>query len=274
MTVPYWIVDAFTDTAFRGNPAAVCLLDAPADESWMAAVAGEFALSETAFLAPRREGSGTGQDAGWHLRWFTPTVEVDLCGHATLASTAVLAREEGHAGPFAFGTRSGTLHSRVVEDGFELDLPADSVQSEADAGAAGAALGVACVGATLTSGWLLVEVADPDVVRRWELDVDAVAAVASDLDRQGVILTAAHGDRAVSRVFAPALGIPEDPVTGAAHCALGPYWEDRLGASFDAVQASARGGRLGVRTAGDRVHLTGGAVVVARGHLLAGDRED
>ncbi len=266
MSVPFWIVDAFTDAAFRGNPAAVCLLDAPRHDNWMAAVAAEFALSETAFLAP--------EDDGWHLRWFTPTVEVDLCGHATLASTAVLAREQGHAGPFTFRTRSGILRTRVAGSGFELDLPADRQGSDADADTTGAALGLACLRATLTAEWLVVEVADPEVVRGWEPDVVAVAAVAARVGRHGIVLTAADRGGAVSRVFAPAVGIPEDPVTGAAHCALGPYWQSRLGDAFEAEQASARGGRLGVRTVGDRVHLTGAAVVVARGHLLADDHED
>ena len=266
MPVPYWIVDAFTATAFRGNPAAVCLLDAPRSDPWMAAVAAEFALSETAFLVP--------DDDGWHLRWFTPTVEVDLCGHATLASTAVLAREEGHAGPFEFRTRSGVLRTQVADAGFTLDLPADLARDEVSDARAAEALGVAPTNAVVTGAWLVVEVASADEVRTCVPDPDGVARIAAAVDRHGVILTARDGAGVVSRVFAPAVGIPEDPVTGAAHCALGPYWQSRLGDAFDAEQASARGGHLGVRVVGDRVHLHGDAVVVARGHLLAGDGED
>ena len=254
-------VDAFTSRPFAGNPAAVCVLPAPADERWMQQVAQEMNLSETAFLVRRTD--------GFDLRWFTPAVEVPLCGHATLASAHVL-WDEGHLRPdeqARFHTRSGLLTADRAGDWIELDFPADSEQpAELPPGVA-EALGVTPRYVGRGSLNYVVELDSETAVRALAPDHGALRRSGV----RGVIVTSradGGGVDFVSRFFAPGAGIDEDPVTGSAHCCLGPFWQARLGKdNFLAYQASARGGMLRVRVAGDRVRLGGQAVTVLRGEL-------
>ena len=255
-------VDAFTDQPFRGNPAAVCVLPAARDEGWMQAVAREMNLSETAFLVAHAD--------GYDLRWFTPTVEVDLCGHATLASAHVL-WESGQLPAEAqarFHTRSGLLTAQRRGDWIELDFPARPATELASPPAEVLrALGVEPVFAGRTKDDYLIEVRDEETVRQASPDFSQLKRA----DLRGAIVTAratSAGYDFVSRFFAPGAGIDEDPVTGMAHCSLGPYWRGRLGKDeFTAYQASARGGTVRVRVGGDRVYLGGQAVTVLRGEL-------
>ena len=256
-------VDAFTSAPFRGNPAAVCVLQATRSDDWMRAVAREMNLSETAFLERRPD--------GWTLRWFTPQVEVDLCGHATLASAHVL-WEDGlaeRAERLRFHTRSGWLEARREPDGIVLDFPAVRAEEAAVPRPLLAALGVAAPVATARNRMdALVQLGTAAEVRALAPDFGALAAV----DARGVIVTAPADDGEhdfISRFFAPAVGVNEDPVTGSAHCCLGPWWAERLGRSeLRAYQASARGGALSVRVRGERVELVGEAVTVMRGELV------
>jgi PhzF family phenazine biosynthesis protein len=261
-------VDAFTDRPFAGNPAAVCVLPEPRSEAWMASVAQEMNLSETAFLVPRGDPSG---DEGWDLRWFTPTVEVDLCGHATLASAHAL-WESGAlaAGAQAvFFTKSGRLTADRRGDWIELDFPSrPSIASPPPEGLA-AALGVEVVGTAVSRGDVVVDVASESVVRKMKPDFALLGRVPA----RGIIVTA-RADAAehdvVSRFFVPSQGIDEDPVTGSAHCCLAPHWAPRLGKmDFVAYQASARGGVVRVGLRGDRVLLGGQAITVLAGELYA-----
>lgn len=257
------VVDAFTDAPFSGNPAAVCILPAPRDERWMQQVAREMNLSETAFLHS--------ENGGYRLRWFTPTVEVDLCGHATLASSHVL-WESGAAKPedrLTFHTRSGELTARRSGEWIELDFPATPAEPEAAPANLLEALGVKAKMVARSRFDYVVEVASEKIVRNLQPDLPLLATVPV----RGVIVTSVAttpGFDFVSRFFAPAAGVPEDPVTGSAHACLGPYWEDRLGKSeFLAYQASQRGGMIRVAVHGDRVMLGGRAVTVMRGELVA-----
>ncbi len=258
-------VDAFCDRPFHGNPAAVCLLEQPAAADWMQAVATEMNLAETAFLRPLGDGE-------WQLRWFTPTVEVDLCGHATLASAHILWQEELLASDRValFQTRSGPL--QVVQNGgaMEMDFPATPAEPVAAPPALMRALGISAprfVGRTCYD--YLLELNGAAEVKALQPDLTCL----KEVDTRGVIVTARSDDPDydfVSRFFAPAAGIDEDPVTGSAHCALGPYWETQLDKSaLTAWQASSRGGRVQVRNAGERVLLGGQAITVLRGELLA-----
>jgi predicted PhzF superfamily epimerase YddE/YHI9 len=256
------IVDAFTDTAFAGNAAGVVLLDGPRDDAWMQAVAAELRHSETAFVGPAR-GGGVRRDGVWQLRWFTPVVEVALCGHATLAAAHVLGRD------CVFDTRSGELTCSIRAGGWiEMDFPADPatpVEPGPDlvAGLAGATMVAAGRGVSD----VLVQLGSAAQVRALRPDLAALARVPA----RGVIVTA-RGEGAtdiVSRCFYPAVGVPEDPVTGSAHCTLASWWSPRLDrATLRAEQASARGGSLRTTLRGDRVTLAGQAVTVARGQLL------
>ena len=256
-------VDAFTSRPFAGNPAAVCVLPAPANEGWMRDVAREMNLSETAFLHP--------ESGGYRLRWLTPAIEVDLCGHATLASAHVL-WEDGHlkAGAEArFHTRSGLLTCQRKGAWIEMDFPAKLAEpAEAPPQLADA------LGADLT--WVgrnqfdyLVQVANEPTLR----SLNPNHHLLRQLPVRGVIVTAKSKDPEydfVSRFFAPGSGIDEDPVTGSAHSALAPFWGPRLGKTeMIAFQASARGGVVKVRLGGDRVWISGQAVTVMRGELLA-----
>jgi PhzF family phenazine biosynthesis protein len=266
--IPIWQVDAFTSEAFRGNPAAVCFPGPGRDDAWHQAVAAEMNLSETAFLLPACD--------AWDLRWFTPALEVDLCGHATLASAHVLG-ETGRLAPGAvavFRTRSGELRARRAADGaIELDFPAlESEPGEAPADLVAAVGGAPVAAAHVPRGgprgndWIL-EYADEAALRALTPDFAGILAAGGP----GVMATA-PGEPPhdfVSRYFVPIAGIDEDPVTGSMHCALGPYWGRKRGADrFRAHQASARGGEVGVELVGDRVKLTGRAVTVLRGTLL------
>jgi len=264
MSVPLFQVDAFAERAFAGNPAAVCLLDGPAEAGWMQALAAEMNLSETAFL--HRDG------AGYALRWFTPVAEVALCGHATLASAHAL-WESGRAEPTApidFATLSGALSASREGEWIVMDFPATAPEpAEPPAGLA-ETLGLAPRWTGRSRFDWLVEAASPQEVAAARPDMAGLAAI----EGRGVIVTAAGGrDGAdvTSRYFAPAYGIPEDPVTGSAHCALGPFWAARLGRPrLVCRQASARGGTVRVEVRGDRVLLSGRAVTVLEGRLVAG----
>jgi PhzF family phenazine biosynthesis protein len=260
MGTPLFWVDAFTDTAFRGNPAAICLLDAPADEAWMQRLAFELGLAETAYVVPRPDGD-------YDLRWFTPTVEIPLCGHATLASAHTLFETGRESGPVTFHTRSGPLTCTRDGDRIAMDFPAaPPTPVEAPPGLLDA-LGITDAVAVLDNKqWCIVEVADAGTVegltpdlRRLETIV-AGASVTARSDRDGVDI--------VSRVFGPGVGVDEDAVTGSVHCALTPYWTEKLGKQeLVAYQASARGGTLHCRLDGDRVSLSGPAVTVLRGEV-------
>jgi PhzF family phenazine biosynthesis protein len=260
-------VDAFTAEPFRGNPAAVCIMAAAAGVDWMRAVAREMNLSETAFLHPESD--------GWRLRWFTPATEVDLCGHATLASAHVLWEEkhlsEGQTA--RFHTRSGLLGAARDGEWIVLDFPATPPSpAAAPAGLLGA-LGLETARSVGRSRFdYLVEVDAAETVRRLEPDFGALRRV----EARGIIVTAPSDDTAydfVSRFFAPAVGVDEDPVTGSAHCALAPFWAVRLGRSdLRGYQASARGGLVRTAWSGDRVRLGGQAVTVLRGALLSNEK--
>ena len=255
-------VDAFTDRPFTGNPAAVCLLPSARDPHWMQQVALEMNLAETAFLGRRPD--------GFDLRWFTPGAEVDLCGHATLASAHAL-WEEGHlksAEPARFHTRSGLLTATLRGEHIWLDFPATPVSDTTPPDGLQQAIGVGArmVGRTIYD--YLVELDSEAALRTLAPDMNLIAAI----PYRGLIVTAPSADTRydfVSRFFAPGLGIPEDPVTGSAHCGLAPYWGARLGKDeMVGYQASARGGTVLVRVEGSRVHLGGQAVTVVRGEIL------
>ena len=254
-------VDAFTAEAFGGNPAGVCVMAAPADEGWMQCVAGEMNLSETAFLHRRGD--------GFNLRWFTPEVEVDLCGHATLASAHVLwdSGEIADDEKAVFHTRSGVLTASRKGDWIELDFPATPAEAVEAPAELVDALGVEPVFVGKSIFDYLVEVGTEEEVRGVAPDFGLLAKVPC----RGVMVTSrASGGRFdfVSRFFAPGTGVNEDPVTGSAHCTLGPFWQSRMGKSeFLAYQASRRGGEVRVRVDGDRVLLGGQAVTVMRGIL-------
>ena len=261
MTTPIWQVDAFTDEPFRGNPAAVCILEAPADEDRMQRIALEMNLSETAFVGPRGD--------GFELRWFTPACEVRLCGHATLASAHVL-WTEGFVEPsdqIAFYTlHSGTLTARRAGGRIELDFPARPPEEIEPPDGLVEALGLEPVLVARAARDVLVLARDEATVRALNPDFTRLARV----DARGVMVTAVAEDYDfVSRFFAPAVGIDEDPVTGSAHCALCPFWAERLGkTSMVGYQASPRGGVVAVTLSGDRVLLGGSAVTTVRGELL------
>jgi PhzF family phenazine biosynthesis protein len=268
------IIDAFTDRPFAGNPAAVCLLDGDAwpDEGWMRRVAAEMNLSETAFAHPLPAGAG----ADWALRWFTPTVETNLCGHATLATAHALHGDGATDGTVRFSSRSGVLVAHAHQDGtITLDFPAAPAAEAPVPDGLVDALGATPEAAYGTGalGDLLVVLADEATVRALTPDVAALAGLADRDGVRGFIVTAAASDPGrgydfVSRFFAPAQGIPEDPVTGSAHTALAPYWSARLGRdALTGLQASARTGLVRTAVHGDRVHLTGRAVTVLDGTL-------
>ena len=268
MSLPITQVDAFTDRPFAGNPAAVCVLPAAADARWMLDVAREMNLSETAFLVRRPD--------GFDLRWFTPAVEIDLCGHATLASAHVL-WSDGLLPPDAqarFHTRSGLLTADRRGEWIELDFPATPAEPAAAPAGLTAAVGVTPRFVGRSRFDYLLEVDGEEVVRGCKPNFDALARV----DARGVIVTSrasASSYDFVSRFFAPRAGVNEDPVTGSAHCALAPYWTAKLGRSeLTGYQASARGGTVRVRLRDDRVILGGQAVTVLRGELTAGNMGD
>jgi PhzF family phenazine biosynthesis protein len=263
MGLPIFLVDAFTDKPFAGNPAAVCLLPEPHAELWMQHVAQEINQSETAFLCR--------QSDSFELRWFTPTVEIDMCGHATLASAHVL-WEEAHLEPTEqarFDTRSGLLIAERKDDWIELDFPEDPEEQVVPPSDLAIALGVTPNYVGKNRFDYLVEVSSEDIVQSMNPDLSLLVTLPAD----GVIVTSPADSPEydfVSRYFAPRIGINEDPVCGAAHCCLGPFWRNRLGKNeFVAYQASSRGGIVRVRLSGNRVYLKGKAVTVLRGELLS-----
>jgi PhzF family phenazine biosynthesis protein len=262
MPQPIVQVDSFTDKPIAGNPAGVCVLDAPRDETWMQHVAREMNLSETAFLYP--------EDDGFRLRWFTPIVEVPLCGHATLASAHVL-YESGVLPSNAtarFFTLSGELQASKDGDWITLDFPSRPVTPQLPPFDIAAALGVPVlnIAGNEYNRWL-AEIESEEQLRSLKPNLSAMMGV------YGVIATCrttTPGFDFMSRFFAPSIGIDEDPVTGGAHCSLTPYWSEKLGKTeMVGYQASARGGVVRGRLAGDRVYLGGRAVTVLRGELSA-----
>ena len=265
MAIPIFQVDAFAEEPFKGNPAGVCLLPGPADAAWMQNVAAEMNVAETAF--PLAEGDG------FRLRWFTPKVEVKLCGHATLATAHIL-YERGILAPdqeARFETLSGLLTARRDGDLIELDFPARPPLPKPPewADAVVGALGIKPVYIGMSAEDVLFEAVDEEAVRSIKPDF----AMLRSLPARGVIVTSRSSDKRfdfVSRFFAPAVGVDEDPVTGSSHTVLVPYWAKRLGrTSFTATQASARGGVLYLRLDGDRVRIAGSALTVIRGEILA-----
>jgi len=258
---PIYQVDAFTARPFAGNPAAVCPLDAPRSDVWMQSVAAEMNLAETAFLLP--------QDDGWNLRWLTPVLEVDLCGHATLAAAHILWETDRLAtdAQARFYSRSGLLTADRRGDWIELDFPAErETRSEASL-MLFAALGARPRYLGKNRFDLIAELDDEAAVRALKPDFAQIAL----LPVRGVIVTARSDSPEydfVSRFFAPQCGIPEDPVTGSAHCCLGPFWSARLNKTeLSAFQASPRGGHVQVTVQDDRVLLGGQAVTTLRGNL-------
>lgn len=265
MSYPIIQIDAFTNQAFQGNPATVCLLQEPKTETWMQHVAMEMNLSETAFLVKRA-------DKGYDLRWFTPAVEVELCGHATLASAHML-WEEGHldrSETAAFYTKSGWLYAHQEGDWISMSFPSRAPRIAEPHAQLLEALGITD---------------PPDYIGKNKEDYIIAVATESSLKAlgpdfgllkhipvRGVIVTAPSDQQPydfVSRFFAPACGVDEDPVTGSAHCCLAPYWTNRLGKQqLVGYQASKRGGTVKVAVDGERVHLGGQAVMVAKGELL------
>jgi predicted PhzF superfamily epimerase YddE/YHI9 len=255
-------IDAFTDRPFTGNPAAVCVLPSARDAHWMQQVALEMNLAETAFLVRRPD--------GFDLRWFTPGAEVDLCGHATLASAHAL-WEEGHLDPSEvarFYTRSGLLTATRRGDHIWLDFPSTPVSGAAPPEGLVQAIGSNATMVGRTAFDYLVELDSEAALRSLAPDMTLLARV----PYRGVIVTAPSDDARydfVSRFFAPGLGIPEDPVTGSAHCALAPFWGTRLQKDkMVGYQSSSRGGTVLVKVDGNRVHLGGQAVTILRGEIL------
>lgn len=255
-------VDAFTAKPFAGNPAAVCPLEGPAEEAWMQSTAAEMNLSETAFFWPEGD--------GFRLRWFTPKVEVALCGHATLASAHVLWETKRLAAesPARFHTQSGLLTATRLDGAIQLDFPAKRLEPVPSPDGLFEALGAegTYVGKNVLD--YLVELKSETSVRALQPDF----ARLNKFPVRGIIVTA-RADASeydfVSRFFAPAAGVNEDPVTGSAHCALGPFWGEKLQKNeLVGFQASARGGVVRVRLAGERVLMSGNAVTVLRGQLL------
>ena len=268
--IPFYTVDAFTDTPFSGNPAAVCVeIDALTDRT-MAEIAREMNLSETAFVYQAGEGGAR------RLRWFTPAVEVPLCGHATLASAHVLLREMGVQGPVRFHSLSGPLAVHAEGDRLRLDFPANPAQAAPMPDGLAEALGVDPGSASFAASGkvALVVLGTEAEVLALRPDFGALARVVSPGGVMGVAATAPGADPDVdfvSRFFAPWVGVDEDPVTGVAHTTLTPWWSRVLGrAEMSARQRSARGGALTVRDLGERVELVGQAVTVARGHIVGG----
>ena len=262
MSQEFRVVDAFTNTAFAGNPAAVLALDRPASTAWMQALAAEFNLSETAYLVHE-------QADVWQLRWFTPAVEVDLCGHATLASAHVLFEAGQADGVINFETRSGRLSVQRQGDGYAMRFPATAMtNAAADIESIGGQLGATPEALLLGPNYVAVFPSQADVAALQP----NFARLKGLPERRGVICTA-PGDAGsgldfVSRYFVPSCGIDEDPVTGSAHCALAPYWAQRLGKpDLRAKQISARGGDLHLRVEGDTVVIAGEAVTTMHGRL-------
>lgn len=261
MDIPLYVVDAFTDKAFSGNPAAICPLDKWIADDLMQAIAAENNLSETAFLVPAKD--------GWELRWFTPSVEVDLCGHATLASAFALSLESNaETNHFLFYTKSGELQVRKSGGLFTLDFPSrslDDSDNQSLCDRVEKALGSRPANACQAGNTWIAEYGSEHEVKSFSPDYSQVKA----LDTHALIVTA-KGENCdyVSRFFAPAVGIDEDPVTGSAHCGLIPYWHRKTGKSdMLARQVSSRGGELHCKYLGERVEISGQAVLFSQGKI-------
>jgi PhzF family phenazine biosynthesis protein len=262
MSRPLHLIDAFTDEAFRGNPAGVCLIDTPEPDDWLQAVAREMNQAETAFLRPLAD--------GYELRWFTPTVEVDLCGHATLASAHFL-WQQGQLpakDTARFHTRSGLLTATLQEGWITLDFPSTPpLPCEAPVPLLDA-LGIRDAAVLRSRFDYFVVLDHPNLLRELRPDLRALR----EIEARGAIVTTASdepGADFLSRFFAPQVGVDEDPVTGSAHCALAPYWAARLERrTLVGRQISPRGGTVRVEDAGERVYLSGKAVTVVKGTLL------
>jgi PhzF family phenazine biosynthesis protein len=261
MKQPLYIVDAFSHQPFSGNPAAVCLLDRSYESNWMQAVAAEMNLSETAFLLPIAAGK-------WSLRWFTPQVEVDLCGHGTLAAAHVLWNEcEQSDETLAFQTRSGCLLASRAGNKIGLDFPADIPQSHPHSEQIIKALGVESLQLYRGGEDYMAVLEKSEDLYRLKPNMERL----SQVDVRGLIVTTIS-DRPeydfISRFFAPSVGVFEDPVTGSAHCTLGPYWGERLGkSSLTGFQASRRGGVVEIALMDERVKLFGSAITTLKGEL-------
>jgi len=256
-------VDAFAQEKFKGNPAAICILDEAGDEVWMQQVALEMNLSETAYVVA--------QDDGFSLRWFTPAAEVDLCGHATVAAAHVLWEKEivSKDAACVFHTRSGVLTARLLDGRIAVEFPAGTVECIDDYGEISDALGVELVAAFQNPlSYVLAEIADEQSVYDLCPDMSKLKSIPF----KGFVATAASKKDSldfVSRFFAPSLGVDEDPVTGSAHCVLGPFWANKLGKNtMSAFQASPRGGRVSVQVDGETVTLSGYAITTMRGTLI------
>ena len=258
MKLRYYEVDAFTSQPFHGNPAGVCPLASWLPDATLQAIAAENNLAETAFFVPR--------GADYELRWFTPTVEVDLCGHATLASAFILFSELNYQGDAVrFHSRSGALTVTKQGDLMAMDFPARPPKPCVKPEGLAAALGSAPEEILASRDYLAVFATESDV-RALKPDFAAL----QKLDKFGVIATAPGSDSDfVSRFFVPKAGVPEDPVTGSSHCTLIPYWSKRLGKTkLFARQISKRGGELFCEAAGERVQIGGKAVLYSRGHIF------
>lgn len=262
MKIPLFQVDAFTSKPFKGNPAAVVVLSRPKTARWMQNVAREMNLSETAFLWPEKD--------GFRLRWFTPEVEVSLCGHATLASSFVLWKAK-YLKPnqvARFFTRSGLLTATKRDDWIMMDFPAEPAEIAEAPPELVEALKIEPIFSGRNRFDYLLEVESAEVVQKLKPDFNLLAKVKT----RGIIVTAKAQTSAydfVSRFFAPAVGVPEDPVTGSAHCCLGPYWAARLNKKkLKGYQMSARGGLVKVEVLDKRVLIGGQAVLVFQGELL------
>jgi PhzF family phenazine biosynthesis protein len=264
-TLKLYQADAFTDQPFHGNPACLCILDKPRPETWMQSLAGEMNLSETAFLLE--------ETGGYHLRWFTPKREVNLCGHATLATAHILWTEQYRsiAEEIQFHTKSGLLSARYAAGWIELDFPARLIAPAEPNPALNQALGFTPVATSKNASpqgdYYLLEAASEEIVRNLAPDFDSLAR--SGL--RAVIVTSraqTPGCDFVSRYFAPGIGVNEDPVTGSAHCYLAPYWGKQLNrSSLTGRQVSARGGVVGCDWRDERVILKGQAVTIFKGEL-------
>ncbi|MDO9508371.1 MAG: PhzF family phenazine biosynthesis protein [Thermovirgaceae bacterium] len=272
--IPLFQVDAFTAIPFAGNPAAVCLLDEFPQPGTMRKIAMEMNLSETAFVVPAGNCPANSTER-FQIRWFTPTVEVPLCGHATLAASHVLFHEIGTPRKqIFFESASGPLSAKLADDGITLDFPMDMPQPAQPPKEVLSAMGIegaVDVQIALQALMLLVRVGDEETVRRLSPDFSAMLRADRGIEKyEGVIVTSLSTDHDfVSRYFGPWEGLNEDPVTGSAHTVLAPYWSRIMGKdAFRAFQASARGGELALRMTGNRVEITGRACVVFKGDLM------
>lgn len=259
-TLQSYHVDAFTSSPFGGNPAVVLLLQSPTTDAWMQKFAAEMNLSETAFLLPAEASDGF----DYHLRWFTPMAEVDLCGHATLASAHILYTTQNYSDGrvLRFSTRSGILTAAQTDDGIELDFPAKREEACPLPSEIEDSLGVFPVYVGRNAFDYLIEIESEILLRGLVPNLQLL----KDADCRGLIVTARASNPNydfVSRFFAPAVGVDEDPVTGSAHCCLAPYWQQRIGkTTMIGYQASKRGGLVKVINVGDRVKLIGQAVTI------------